>query len=76
MLVWFRVLTPLQTARALLQMLPSYKLDVLIFLKCAIPPSLKRAALLPGRAQHSVMDAEWHILAWQRTGYQLKTLAF
>jgi hypothetical protein len=35
MLVWFRVLTPLQTARAALQMVPSYKLETLTFLKCA-----------------------------------------
>ena len=36
MLVWFRVLTPLQTARAALQLVPSYKLETLTFLKCGL----------------------------------------
>ena len=35
MLVWCRVLAPIQAARIAVQTIPAYKLDTLTFLKCA-----------------------------------------
>ena len=35
MLVWCRVLAPMQSARVAVQITPTYKLDTLTFLKCA-----------------------------------------
>ena len=35
MLVWCRVLAPIQAARIAVQTVPTYRLDTLTFLKCA-----------------------------------------